>query len=33
MFNTQTQATWADQVTNMKTWLQQRTDWIDSQWK
>jgi hypothetical protein len=33
MFDTPTQATWADQVTFMKTWLQQRAVWIDSQWK
>jgi hypothetical protein len=33
MFDTPTQATWADQVTFMKTWLQQRAAWIDGQWK
>jgi hypothetical protein len=32
-FDTPTQATWAEQIAFMKTWLQQRAAWIDTQWK
>jgi hypothetical protein len=32
-FDTPTASTWAAQITYMKTWLQQRAAWIDTQWK
>lgn len=32
-FDTPTEPTWAGQVAFMKTWLQQRAAWLDTQWK
>jgi hypothetical protein len=32
-FDTPTEATWTAQVTYMKTWLQKRAAWLDTQWK
>ncbi|HMA93744.1 MAG TPA: CotH kinase family protein [Polyangiaceae bacterium] len=32
-FTTPTESTWTGQLTYMKTWLQQRAAWLDSQWK
>lgn len=32
-FTTPTESTWSGQLTYMKTWLQQRAAWLDSQWK
>lgn len=32
-FSTPTEPTWAGQVTFMKTWLQKRAAWLDTQWK
>jgi hypothetical protein len=32
-FDTPTDATWAGQIASMKTWLSQRSAWLDTQWK
>ena len=32
-FDTPTDATWAGQITSMKTWLKKRAAWLDGQWK
>jgi hypothetical protein len=32
-FDTPTAATWAGQLASMKTWLSQRSAWLDTQWK
>jgi hypothetical protein len=32
-FDTPTEATWAGQISYMKTWLQNRAAWLDTQWK